>query len=73
MRKTLDTTVEHRRGAAGGVNLVAHVYEALDERNADGLGDERHGARGARSDTFFVGVPAHICAVGLYLTPLGNP
>ena len=25
--------VEHRRGAAGGVNLVAHVYEALDERN----------------------------------------
>lgn len=27
--------VEHRRGAAGGVNLVAHVYEALDER--DGL------------------------------------
>ena len=27
--------VEHRGGAAGGVNLVAHVNEALDER--DGL------------------------------------
>ena len=27
--------VEHRRGAAGGVNLVAHIDEALDER--DGL------------------------------------
>ena len=25
--------VEHRRGAAGGVNLVAHVHEALDERD----------------------------------------
>ena len=25
--------VEHGGGAAGGVNLVAHVYEALDERN----------------------------------------
>ena len=24
--------VEHRRGAAGSVNLVAHVHEALDER-----------------------------------------
>ena len=157
--------VEHRGGAAGGVNLVAHVHEALDERNslllvfvlerdedvalardlvarcqlalevgkaavaieahdfagglhfrrkrdvdarelderedgfldahvrhvdffgetdlfegfaehaaasvagkrdADGLGDERHSAGSARSDTFFVGVPAHICAVGLY-------
>jgi len=36
------------------------------KRYADGLGDERYGAGGARSDTFFVGVPAHICAVGLY-------
>ncbi len=26
--------VEHRRGAAGGVNLVAHVHEALDERHS---------------------------------------
>ncbi len=36
------------------------------KRNTDGLGNERHGAGGARNDTFFVGVPAHICAVGLY-------
>ena len=36
------------------------------KRNADGLGNERHCARCTRSDTFFVGVPAHICAVGLY-------
>ena len=53
--------VEHGGGAAGGIDVVAHIHEMLDERDADGLGNERHGARGAddavaygRSRTIYV-------------------
>ena len=47
--------------------LAEHAAACVaGERHTDGLGNERHGARCTRSDTFFLGVPAHICAVGLY-------